>query len=157
MGPVASPGDIYRLQQLAKDGEARQAAEAAERPKVEAGTRLHRTWERVLAAARTIQTGQEDLQKDMAVHRANGAPAEFFEPVAELSKPECRPTVADYDAANEKASVLATKLEVRAHKIRSYLNACHRQTRAARRACGNHRRIGWRYPAWLLAAQRYKA
>jgi hypothetical protein len=114
--------DIDRLRQLAKEGGARQAAEAAKRPIIEAGTRLHRTWERVLGAVRTIETGQEMLQKARAVHVANGVPEEFFDPVAELKKPECPATVAGYDAANETASVLAQELETRAHKIRSYVN-----------------------------------
>lgn len=117
-----TPEDIRRLTKLATEGEARQAAEAAQRPTIEAGTQLHRTWERVLTAARTIESSQEVLRKDRAVHAANNAPAAFFEPVPELRKPECSATVADYTAANEALGILANELESRAQKIKSYVN-----------------------------------
>lgn len=102
--------DIIRLQKLAAQAETDQANARAAQPITEAGTRLHKTRERVHRSWHIITDGQATLAKNRRLHVINGAPAEFFEPI-ELPKWQAAElvTVADYDAANAEAAELATR------------------------------------------------
>jgi hypothetical protein len=119
--------DIIRLQKLAAQADVDQASERTARPLTEAGTRLYHTRERVQRAWRTITDGQAALAKNRRLHAINGATAEMLEPV-ELPKWDGRApaTVADYDAANAEASVMATEMEARASKILGYVTVWER-------------------------------
>jgi hypothetical protein len=121
--------DLMKLRGLDAKREVAEAEARASRPLMEAGTRLHKTRERVQRAWRTITDGQATLAKNRRVHAINGATAEMLEPV-ELPKWDGRTpaTVAEYDTANAETSVMATEMEARASKIASYVSVWERST-----------------------------
>jgi hypothetical protein len=65
--------DINKLRKLDQQLEAAEAKAHAERPAIEAGTRLHQTKQRVHKAWQTVTAAQEVLLKDRRVHEINGA------------------------------------------------------------------------------------
>lgn len=106
-----------------------QAKERDARPITEAATRLHHTRQRIHRAWQTITEGQATLAKNPRVHRINGVAAELLEPVEMPRWPAKGPaTVAEYDTLNAETSVMATEIEARASRLRSYVNEWERST-----------------------------
>ena len=118
-----------RIASLAAQADLDQASERLSRPLTEAGTRLHKTRERVHRAWRTITEGQAILAKNRRVHSINGVTAEMLE-LIELPNWEGKTpaTVGEYDAANAEAAEIATEMETRASKITSYVNEWERSS-----------------------------
>jgi hypothetical protein len=121
--------DLIKLRKLAAQADIDRANELARRPISDAGTRLHYTRERVMAAWRKISDGQATIAKNRRLHRINGAPVECFE---EVELPQWQgpalSTVDGYDAANAETSVIATEFETRAQKIFGYVNSWEQST-----------------------------
>jgi ElaB/YqjD/DUF883 family membrane-anchored ribosome-binding protein len=121
--------DLLKLRGLDAQREVDQARTRAERPLVEANTRLHHTRERAMKAWRTITEGQATLAKNRRLHAINGVAAEMLEPVA-MPTWDARhsATVAESDAANAETAVMATETEARAGKISNYVSGWEQST-----------------------------
>jgi hypothetical protein len=120
--------DINNLHRLAAQAELDKAKDRETKPIAEAGTRLHRTRERVQRAWRIVTEGQAKLATNPRLHSINGMSAEMLEPI-EMPKWSGRAsTVAEYDVANAEAAEIATEMETRASKITSYLSTWERSS-----------------------------
>jgi hypothetical protein len=122
--------DIRELNKKAALADQEKASERESRPINEAGTRLHKTRERVQKALKTIADGQATLAQSRRLHVINGVDPELLETVAmpRWDTNKTLSTVAEYDAANTEAAELATKLETQASKMRSYVSQWEHST-----------------------------
>jgi hypothetical protein len=122
--------DILALQKRAAQAEQDQASERERRPISEAGTRLHKTRQRVHKTWQTIADGLATLAKNRRLHVINGVAEELLAPVEMPTWNTGRTpaTVAEYDAANAEAAALATELEARASKMLSYVSEWDRSS-----------------------------
>jgi hypothetical protein len=113
--------DINRLRKLDQQREADVAKAEQQRPLNEAATRRHVAYERALKAWRAIVDGQESLKKDRRLHEINGLDLALLAPVGMPQKYDCR-TIEEYDLSAAEISELATELEAKAGKLRSYVS-----------------------------------
>jgi hypothetical protein len=113
--------DINKLRKLDQQRQADEILAEQRRPLNEAATRQHVAYERAMKAWRLIGEKQDALARDRRLHEINGLDLALLEPVGMPQRPGCR-SIEDYDLSAAEISELATELETKAGKLRSYVS-----------------------------------